>query len=109
MMKKQMISLLSLLVSFAFLGGCMTPMQMVDLGKGLKSSIKMKSWSDKEQHYNKLMNEGKYDELVEECKIALENSEKGDALREARLFMIKSSKYKKPFYWAAFSLTGDYK
>ncbi len=47
--------------------------------------------------------------LMEKFYRNLKNSEKGDALREAQLFMIKNPKYKKPFYWAAFSLTGDYK
>jgi CHAT domain-containing protein/tetratricopeptide (TPR) repeat protein len=75
-MKKQMISLLSFMLLFVFLGGCMTPTQMVDMGR----SFKMMSWSKKEQHYQKLMNEGKYDELVEEYKKALENSKKKEEL-----------------------------
>ncbi len=55
-----------------FLGGCMTPTQMVDMGR----SFKMMSYSNKEQHYQQLMNEGKYDQLVEEYKKALEEAKK---------------------------------
>lgn len=47
--------------------------------------------------------------LMENFYKNLKDSEKAEALRKAQLSMLKDPKYKKLFYWAAFSLTGDYK
>ena len=47
--------------------------------------------------------------LMEQFYRNLKEYEKGEALQRAQIYMIKQSGYKTPYYWAAFSLTGDYK
>jgi len=39
----------------------------------------------------------------------LKTMEKAESLKLAQLYLLQNAKYRVPYYWAAFSLTGDYK
>jgi len=63
---------IALLFVTSLIVGCVTPTQITGMGR----SLKMKSWSDQELHYQDMMNRGKYSELIEEYKGAIQKAEK---------------------------------
>ena len=106
---KRLISMIVYTIAISFLWGCMTPTQIVDTGRRLK----MMSWSNKESHYQQLMNQGKYEELIKEYeKFMVEARKKGQrapqiekANRIATIYLNNLKDYSKAIDYGERALT----